>query len=124
MTFRFALFDGDRIVVQGEVCITSVRAESRFGTEVQVIRQVDGMRIESFGFVGLIVEHEFGLPASTVNLCYTEAKGRDDSTDRSRCEEIVERFSAALQVGVHRSNDWESIRLLNHDLAFKCVPMA
>jgi len=56
-----------------------------------------------------LVTHRFEEPACPIEIVCTKAGKR--------------LYSAALRVGVHRSEDWESVSLGNiHDLGFLCRP--
>jgi len=93
MQIDLAFFDGDDLL-----CRARVRCGSREVTEA-----LDGER--GFRF---FVTHSFAEPACPVAIV---------------CERSGERqYEAALMVGVHASEDLESIQLGNvHTLVFRCV---
>ena len=92
MHVDFAFFDGDTLLLRGFFhCVTSSRTE----------RFVGG---ESHEF---IVTHRFDTPACPIEI---------------ECRRGTEvRYTAALRMGVHDSEDWESIDFANvHTFAFRC----
>lgn len=119
MVVEFALFLDNAVLVRDTLFITKARSRSSFGSEVAFRTRKGKATSEASGFVGLLVEHEFAVPAATLLLTFTELVPQTEGVD---CFEIVERFNAALQMGVHTSLDWESVALADFDLAFRCKP--
>ena len=85
-------FDGENVLCRGEVQCGSIESSDSF---------------ESNSGHEFLVTHRFELPACPVEiLCIFQNE---------------ELYKAALMVGVHTSEEWESINLGNiHDLGFRC----
>ena len=93
MAIELAFFDDDSLLCRG-----TVRCEDLETTEV--FSSSAGHRFE--------VTHRFELPACPVEIvCFEDGK---------------KLYESALRVGVHKSDDWESINLGDiHTLGFRCV---
>ena len=91
-----AFFSGDKLVSRGAV---------RCGA-TEMISKLDGLSAHRFE-----ITSKFEEPASPVEI-------------RCWCQE-KELYKSALRVGVHTSDDWESIDLAGiHTLAFRCQKIA
>jgi hypothetical protein len=92
MLINLAFFDGDNLLCQG-----SIQCDVNDSTDV--FESGEGHRFE--------IQHRFDEPACPVSIqCNFNGNGL---------------YNVALQVGVHNSDDWESIDLGNiHTLGFRC----
>ena len=92
MSIRLAFFDGDALLCQGAIICDSSRA-------MAVIVSETGHRFE--------IDHRFEEPACPVSISCTK-----------NGEHL---YKAAMMVGTHTSDDWESIDLGSiHTLGFMC----
>lgn len=119
MHVTFALFEGDELLQRGEFLIGLERAFGVYGEQSTfplpaVPPFSDRLQIQLFA--GLTIEHSFELPACPVTLCYYLI----DSANDNQLPRQIRRFRAALQMGVHASDDWESLELPPYTFAFKC----
>lgn len=97
MAVELALFRGDDLLCRGSIVIERAPASSEFAVE---------------GGGALVISHAFGLPACSLSLRFR------DSEESNR---LVE---AGVAMGVHDSDDWESVALgPDHTLAFFCRPI-
>jgi hypothetical protein len=115
MHVAFALFEGDELLHRGEFLVAERKGLVVYGEHHHVPLQggeAFAHRPEFQLFAGLVIEHSFELPACPVELrFYTVALGAQDL-----------RFHAALRMGVHESEDWESVDLGAYTFAFRCAP--
>lgn len=99
----FALYKGSTVVKRGRFVATARRTLETFE------RNEDP---ESPGV--LSIEHEFDLPAATVSLTYWAGA----------TEPRLRLFRASLAMGVHESDDWETVDMVPpHTFAFRCKPL-
>jgi hypothetical protein len=92
MLIEMAFFDGDQLLVRGEITCR---------------RDIDSARLESCAGQRFEITYQFEEPACPVSVTYFLAG-----------EQL---YQSALMVGVHDSDDWESIELgESHVLAFRC----
>lgn len=119
MHVEFTLVEKDTPLFNGTLLVTSTRTVSCFGRDV-IVRTSgpEGEALDAQMFCGLIFEHQFSLPASSISVRYLDVVDADDGVGRQ-----VERFKAALQMGVHRSDDWEVVGLTRYDLLYRCKPL-
>jgi len=111
---EFALFRGDELVQRGNILIRPEKGCSCFGEHRHAMIGDHDFAL----FVGLIVEHRLEVPASPLTMHYFEVVETDDAAEPLRQSLALE---AALRMGVHTSDDWESINLVKgYSLAFKC----
>jgi hypothetical protein len=120
MHVAFAFFEGDELLRRGEFLIGQERTLGVYG-EHSHIALPDGVpfsnKPEIQLFAGLTVEHSFELPACPVSMRYYIIKdggaGQPPQQERAmNCE---------MRMGVHTSDDWESLDLSPYTLAFKCT---
>jgi hypothetical protein len=92
MLIEMVLFDGDQLIVRGEI---------------KCGRDVSSTTLESQQGLRFDITFQFEEPACPVSItCLLAGK---------------QLYRAALRVGVHDSEDWESLELgENHVLAFRC----
>lgn len=91
MFVDLAFFDGDLLLAR-----SGIRCES-----IEAKESIVGENYE------LVVTHKFEEPACPIEIVCMKAG------------KLL--YSTALRMGVHTSDDWESITLGNiHDLAFRC----
>lgn len=92
MLIDLAFFDGDNLLCQG-----SIQCDGNESTDI--LKSELGHRFE--------IQHRFDEPACPISIqCNFNGE---------------ELYNGALQVGVHNSEDWESIDLGNiHTLGFRC----
>ena len=92
MEIDLAFFDGDNLLIRGTI-------ECRTAQQLKVLANNSDYSFH--------VTHTFETPASPVEIvCRKNGK---------------KEYEAALMVGVHDSDDWESINLANiHTLGFRC----
>jgi hypothetical protein len=121
MHVEFALFEKDQLLRHGSLLVTHNKGFSCFGEQLQVaVLRTGNEPAAAHAFSGLAVEHEFELPAARLTLCYFEVR---PATTPGQPDLQIQRFCAALQMGIHRSDDWESIDLDGFDFAFRCEPL-
>lgn len=96
MAVDFALFREDVRLVRGRIAIGNERQRQSFSA--------DGGELE------LTVEHVFEFPACPLQMQLRSAQSG----------EVL--WEAGICMGVHQSDDWESLELLEHTLAFRCEP--
>jgi hypothetical protein len=120
MHVAFAFFEGDELLHRGEILVGPERTIGVYGEHLHVPLP-DGMpfshKPEIQLFVGLTIEHSFELPACPVAMRYYIVKegvaGQLPEQERTLYSE--------LRMGVHTSDDWESVQLQPYTLAFKCT---
>ena len=94
MSVELALFRGDELLCRGSIVIDQPRASSEFPVE---------------GGGVLVISHEFGLPACSLGLQFRQSVESEPLLD------------AGVAIGVHDSDDWESVALgPDHTLGFFC----
>lgn len=102
MNVDLALFRGDELLCRGEINITATRASSEFSGHDNVT---------------LSISHAFAMPA-----CSLSVRLRRQSDASGESEELLE---AGLAMGVHESDDWESVALgPDFTLGFLCQPIS
>jgi hypothetical protein len=114
MLVSFGLFKGDTLLHQGVLLITAGKGVSVYGEHKHFVLPLEE---EVQLFSGLIIEHQFELPACPLTVRFLEVV---PGAGPSRPFEQKQRFSSALRMPVHSSEDWESIELSEHRLAFRC----
>jgi hypothetical protein len=113
MHVEFAFFRGDDVLHRGGLHVTADKGVSCFGEHShRILSEVPSLEVQLYS--GLVVEHEFDFPASSLHLRYCSL------TPDFR--QVVE-LDAALEMGVHSSEDWESITWQQFTLAFRCTPL-
>lgn len=121
MHVDFALFKEEKLLLRGSFLVTKDKGLSCHGEQVQITAlRATGESTAAYAFSGLIIEHEFELPAANLTLRYFEV---EPATTPDQSHSQVQRFSAALQMGIHHSEEWETIALGGFDLAFRCDPL-
>lgn len=120
MRVEFALFEQDNLLRRGSLLICAKKGISCCGEQHPLsVTRATGESLVAQAFSGLIIEHEFELPAAGLSLRYLEMT---PSADGTQSHIQTERFVAALRMGVHRSEDWESVAL-GYRFAFRCDPL-
>jgi hypothetical protein len=124
MHVAFALFEGDRLITRGGLLLRPVLAVSCYGehrhSRVSVSAQQGSRGSTLELFAGLVIEHRFILPSCLLTLRFFEVLPTDDGLEPLRQVKI---FEASVDMPVHESDDWESLQLGSHTLAFSCFPM-
>ena len=119
MHVQFGFFEGDKLLHQGGFLIKSPKAYFCYGEHKHfaIVLAPGGNPLEVQLFSGLIFEAQFEFPACPVSLKFLEIIPSSHPS-----EPFVQKLTlnAALQMGVHQSEDWESIELGKNTLAFKC----
>jgi len=101
MSVDLALFRGDELLGRGSICIRNQRESSEFALQDDMI---------------LFISHEFALPASSLSV---ELRRRAEGAKE---KELL--LEAGLAMGVHESDDWESVSLgPEYTLGFFCRPV-
>jgi len=115
MHVSFALFEDNTLLHRGEFLVGQRPGFVVYGEHHHVALSTTHAfvhRPEFQLFSGLVVEHSFELPASPISLRYYTIEH----------EQQEQRFNAALRVGVHASEDWETLQLAGYTFAFRCAP--
>jgi hypothetical protein len=118
MVVSFGFFDGEKLLHKGSFHIRNGKGVSIYREHKHFVLTSAATDVQLFA--GLVIEHEFELPACPVSVRFLEVVPCPDSPEQFR---QVQRFNAALRMGVHQSDDWENIELDKHTLAFKCQPL-
>ena len=115
MHVEFGLFHGDDLLHRGGLMIGEIETRAVFGEHRHFnIDQNPPLEIQIFS--GLIIDHRFDTPACPLTLWIYQI---DESDSIPKQHTLVR---AALRMGVHTSDDWESIDLgADHNLAFRCT---
>ena len=120
MHVAFVFFEGDKLLHRGEFLVGSQRTFAIYGEHLHLPLPSDmpfSHKPEIQLFVGLTIEHSFELPACPIAMRYFTVKeelaGRPPRQERSLYSE--------LRMGVHTSDDWESLPLEPYTMAFKCT---
>ena len=119
MHVQFGFFEGDKLLHQGGLSIKCVKAFFCYGEHkhfgYSLSSAVRPLEIQFFS--GLIFETQFEFPACPVSLKFLEVLPSNDPS-----EPFIQKLTldAALRIGVHQSDDWESIELGRNTFAFKC----
>ncbi len=101
MKVDLALFRGDELLCRGRISISEKRGSSEFAIHDDVT---------------LFISHEFALPACSLSL---ELRRKSEGS-----MEVDQLLEAGLAMGVHESDDWESVALgPDYTLGFFCRPV-
>jgi hypothetical protein len=119
MQVQFGFFEGDRLLHKGGFLIKSAKAYFCYGEHkhIEYSLRTEETPLGVQLFSGLIFETQFEFPACPVALKFLEIVPSSDPL-----EPFVQKMTlnAALRMGVHQSEDGESIELGRNTLAFKC----
>ena len=120
MHVEIGFFCGDKLLHRGYLLLTADALTACFGEHKHFSLVDGGTQRTVVLFSGLVIDHSFSQPACALNLRYfvVESTGLADCPFRQRKE-----ISSSLMMGVHYSEDWESIQLSDYTLAFKCTPL-
>ena len=111
MHVEFAFFRGDDVLHRGGLHMTPEKGVSCFGEhQHKLLSEVPPLEVQLYS--GIVFEHELALPSSHLRLRYCSLT--------PDLQQVVE-LDAAIEMGVHTSDDWESITLKQFTLAFKCT---
>ena len=116
MHVAFAFFRGDALLHRGELLLRDAPGFVVYGEHHHVQLEAGAPfaeRPEFQLFAGLVIEHTFELPACPITLRYYTVAGAEQT----------KQFEAALRMGVHESDDWESVELGDYTFAFRCMPL-
>jgi hypothetical protein len=120
MHVAFAFFEGDELLHRGEFLIGVERTLSVYGQHSHVPLSkgmVFSHTPEIQLFSGLVIHHSLELPACPVSMQYYVVKpgqaGQMPVQERAlNCE---------MRMGVHTSDEWESLDFSPYTLAFRCA---
>ena len=115
MLVSFGFFKGDTILHKGALYIEQRKGMSVYGEHKHYILPDSSIEVQLFG--GLVIEHEFEAPACPVTIKYFGIEPGSSPTEPYR---QIQHLNAALRMGVHDSEDWESLQLIDYTLGFKC----
>lgn len=122
MHVEFALFLGDELLHLGNLVVRPEKNVICYGSHrhVKIVRTIVGtdVVVPLDLFEGLIVSTEFDLPASSIEMEYYQLR---ETGDAHYPIKQIRLWKSALRMGVHTSEDWESLALDKHTLAFKCT---
>lgn len=121
MHVDLALFKGDALLHRCRFLIGSEKGISCYGEHTHFSlsdAEPDGLPVELFS--GLVVEHQFDLPACPVGIQLFDVVSTDDLAEAYRQSRV---FSASLHMGVHTSEEWESISLGDYTISFWSRPL-
>jgi hypothetical protein len=118
MLVSFGLFDDDVLLHKGTLLIKAAKGLSVYGEHKHFELPVVATGLELFS--GLVIEHQFELPACPVGIQFFDVVPTEDLQEPFK---QVRHFNAALRMGVHQSDDWESVQLDRFTFGFKCRPL-
>jgi len=125
MHVAFALFEADKLLRRGSLLLTKEEGWSCYGEHrhYHIPNPLGGGndKLEVVLFSGLVIKHSFEEPASPLEFWFMEVQDTGDASEPYR-QRVP--WHAALRMGVHASDDWESIDMGKlHTLGFRCTPM-
>ncbi len=120
MHVEIGFFEGDNLLHKGHLLLTPEKVFSCYGNHNHFSISCKEKQLEVALFSGLIIEHSFAYPVSTLTLYYFEVIPTENPQQPFRQER---RIKADSRMPVHLSDDWESIELDKYTLAFKCTPL-
>jgi hypothetical protein len=118
MLVEFGFFKGDTLLHQDAFLVTTRKGISVYGEHKHFVLPDGATEVQLFS--GLVIEHQFELPSCALNVRFLEVV---PGSSPLQPFEQRQRFSSALRMPVHTSEDWDSIELNEHLLAFKCRPL-
>ena len=109
MEVQFGLFRNDDLLCRGRVRIEEVEKSEAF--DYQLTSSDDTPNVQPAG--RMVLRHRFSLPAASLELKLVHFTAHDAPPKIP--------LDAALKMGVHTSEDWESVALgAEYSLAFLC----
>lgn len=110
MAVEFALFRGHYLLCRGIIRVEAQEKSEEFDYRVP---DADGASDRTKAAGHLVICHRFALPAASLSITLVQFSSAGGES------EIV--LQAGLSMGVHDSDDWESVALGgNYTFAFLC----
>ena len=118
MLVDFGFFEGDSLLHRGQMLIAEDESVECYGSHEHFEMEVEGNKHRVVMFKGLVIRHSFEEPACPLTIEYFEVLPTNDHSAPFKQSKL---FSSALRMGVHDSDDWESIAMgEKHNMAFRC----